>query len=108
MAEDEKLNTVNNVSNIKKVLINLNNYCKKLNIPLIKLYISNRKYKKFMLQDPYTNKIIHFGDIRYQDFAKTNDNKRRLLYLARATKIKGDWQNNPLSPNNLSINLLWN
>ncbi len=106
--EDEKFNTINNVSNIKKVLINLNNYCKKLNIPLIKLYISDRKNKKFMLKDDYLNKIVHFGDLRYQDYTKHNNDKRRLLYLNRATKIHGNWINNPLSPNNLSIHLLWN
>lgn len=43
----------------------------------------------------------------YEDYTKHNDPERRLRYLARATKIKGDWKNNPYSPNNLSIRLLW-
>lgn len=34
------------------------------------------------------------------------DEKRR-LYRARATKIKGNWKDDPYSPNNLAINLLW-
>ena len=35
-------------------------------------------------------------------------NQHRERYLKRATKIRGDWQDNPFSANNLSINLLWN
>ncbi len=32
---------------------------------------------------------------------------RRKAYLARATKIKQNWKDDPYSKNNLSINLLW-
>ena len=71
------------------------------------LYVSDKKYKKYKVLDPKTNKFVHFGDIRYQDFTYHKDEKRRLRYLKRATKIKGDWKNNKYSPNNLSINLLW-
>jgi hypothetical protein len=71
------------------------------------LYVSDKKYKKYKIFDPNTNKFVHFGDIRYEDFTYHKDENRRLRYLKRATKIKGDWMNNKFSPNNLSINLLW-
>ena len=34
------------------------------------------------------------------------DNRRR-NYRKRATNIKGNWRNNPISPNNLAIRILW-
>jgi len=104
MNEEDKLY---NVSNIKEVLIKLNKYCKKLNLIIPELYISHLKNKKFMLRNPYTNKIVHFGDSRYSDFTKHKDNKKRLSYLSRAMNIKGNWKNDPFSANNLSINILW-
>jgi hypothetical protein len=70
------------------------------------IYISNRKNKKYMIEDP-SGKLVHFGDSRYQDFSVHADIERRARYLARATKIPGAWKNNKYSPNNLSINLLW-
>ncbi len=33
--------------------------------------------------------------------------KHRARYLARATKIKGNWKDDPQSPNNLAIKILW-
>jgi len=33
--------------------------------------------------------------------------KKRKAYLARATKIKGDWKADKHSPNNLAIRILW-
>jgi hypothetical protein len=71
------------------------------------LYISENKYKKYKILNPYTDKFIHFGDLRYEDFTYHQDENRRLRYLKRATNIKGDWIHNKYSPNNLSINLLW-
>ncbi len=38
------------------------------------------------------NKYIHFGDLRYQDYTKHQDNERRKRYIGRANKIKGDWK----------------
>ena len=72
------------------------------------IYISDRKDKKYMIYDLNNDKHIHFGSILYEDFTKHNDEVRRINYLKRALKIKGDWKNDFLSPNNLSINLLWN
>ena len=76
----------------------------------IRLSISKRKNKKYMIYDSINDKWIHFGSFKppMEDYTYHNDNKRRLNYLSRATKIKGNWNSNPYSPNNLSINLLWN
>ncbi len=72
-----------------------------------KIAFSPRKNKKYVIVDPNTNKYIHFGDIRFSDFTKHKDENRRQKYLLRATNIKGNWKNNPYSPNNLSIKILW-
>jgi len=60
-----------------------------------------------------------FGNINYNDFIQysylesickmtaqeVDDHRRR--YLARATRIKGDWRSNSTSPNMLAIKILW-
>jgi deferrochelatase/peroxidase EfeB len=71
------------------------------------LYISTRKDKKYMIEDPKTGKMVHFGHMDYEDFTKHKDKERRERYLKRATNIKGNWESNPYSPNNLSIHVLW-
>ncbi len=72
------------------------------------LYTSTRKDKKYMIKDP-DGKWVHFGGMNppMEDFTKHKDEKRRNAYLSRATKIKGDWKDNPYSSNNLSIHILW-
>ena len=72
-----------------------------------KIYFSNRKGKKYKIFNPNTNKFVHFGAIGYQDYTKHQEPRRRERYLARATNTKGQWRNDPYSPNNLSINILW-
>lgn len=74
------------------------------NVPL---YYSTRSSKKYMVITP-DNKLVHFGQQGYEDYTKHQDEKRRKSYLARSTKIKGDWATNKYSPNNLAIHLLWN
>ena len=69
------------------------------------LYLSSNSKKKYMIYDGH--KWIHFGQMGYEDFTKHKDLKRRHNYLTRTAKMKGDWKNNPLSPNNLSRNILW-
>jgi hypothetical protein len=69
------------------------------------IYLSERKHKKYAIEND--GKFIHFGDKRFEDFTKHNDEKRRLNYLKRASNIKGDWMHNKYSPNMLSIILLW-
>ena len=71
------------------------------------LYQSNRKNKKYMIYNPDAQKWIHFGQIGYTDFTKHQNQERRLDYLRRTSKIKGDWRKDPYSPNNLSRNILW-
>ena len=81
----------------------------------VKLFQSTRKTKKYMIYNPYNNKFVHFGQMGYLDFTKyvqiydiKRANEHRIRYLKRALKIRGNWQNNPYSPNFLSILLLWN
>ena len=80
----------------------------------VKLLQSTRKTKKYMIYNPYNNKFIHFGAMGYLDFTKYVQlydikiaNEHRIRYLKRALKIKGNWMDNPYSPNFLSILLLW-
>jgi hypothetical protein len=72
----------------------------------IQLHMSNKPTKKYMIQSP-TGKYIHFGQMGYEDYTKHQNDIRRINYLNRATNIKGKWRDDPYSPNNLSINLLW-
>ena len=71
---------------------------------------STRKTKKYMIFDPYNNKFVHFGAMSYLDFTKYVQlydmkiaNKHRIRCLKRALKIKGNWKDNPFSPNYLSL-----
>lgn len=72
----------------------------------VKIYISNRPTKKYMVQD-LDGKWVHFGEMGFQDFTKHLDKERQYRYLKRAMKIRGDWYKNKYSPNMLAINLLW-
>jgi len=74
------------------------------------LYKSDKKSKKYMIYDPNEDTIVYFGALNpsYEDYLKHNDDMRRLRYLKRAMKIKGNWYKNPYSPNSLAINILWN
>ena len=69
------------------------------------LYRSDKKDKKYKIFDG--NKWVHFGQMGYQDFTKHKDENRRNNYLKRTANMKGNWKNNPYSPNNLSRNILW-
>jgi DNA adenine methylase len=65
------------------------------------------------------NGQVHYGNPDYNDYIiyswlehkgeveKGTADKRRELYRARATNIKGNWKKNKYSPNNLAINILW-
>ena len=72
----------------------------------IPIYLSSKPEKKYMVQDP-NGKWIHFGQIKFEDFTKHKDMKRRQNYLTRTAGMKGDWKDNPYSANNLSRNILW-
>lgn len=70
------------------------------------LYVSKKKDKKYDIVKP-DGKIVSFGQMGYEDFTKHKDIDRRRRYLARATNMKGNWKDDPYSPNNLSIHILW-
>ena len=70
------------------------------------IYESAAKNKKFAVVTP-AGKIVNFGMKGSEDFTQHRDTERQKNYLARANGIKGDWKNNKYSPNNLSINVLW-
>lgn len=73
------------------------------------LYKSLNPKKKYMIWDKINNKWVYFGSMipPMQDYLKHKDYDRMLRYRARAENIKGNWRDNPYSPNNLSINILW-
>lgn len=72
------------------------------------LSFSRRRDKKLVYQG------VNFGNSNYDDFViyfltegEAEARKRRNMYLRRALKIKGDWKDDPLSPNNLAIKIIW-
>jgi len=71
----------------------------------VKIYLSNKKDKKFMIE--HNGKFIHFGAYGMEDYTKHKDDERRDRYLKRASNIKGNWKDYKYSPNNLAINILW-
>ena len=72
-----------------------------------KIFRSTRKEKKYMIKDPKTRKLVHFGQMNYEDYTKHKNKTRRRDYLTRSTRIKGDWKKNKYSANNLAIHVLW-
>jgi hypothetical protein len=69
---------------------------------------------KHKLQIPNAEgKIVRFGAVKLGDYIlytlqkNPEAEKHRKAYLARATKIKGDWAKDPYSPNSLAIGVLW-
>lgn len=71
-----------------------------------KIDISTKKDKKYMIKTP-DGKIVHFGQMGYEDFTKHKNKTRRKNYLTRSRRIKGDWKQDKYSANNLAIHLLW-
>jgi hypothetical protein len=102
----EKLKQLSKISNPKEVIKKAQQY---FNDPNIKVYLSNRKNKKYAIYDPNNKKLIHFGQFYppMEDYTMHKNDIRRDNYLKRAMNIKGNWKNNPYSPNRLSIALLW-
>ena len=99
-----KYNQLIQVSNPNEVVKKANAY---LGAGNYEIYISPLKEKKYLIINKDDGKKTHFGNINYEDYTKHKDDKRRASYLARSTKIRGNWANNKFSANNLSINLLW-
>ena len=74
-------------------------------------FSSDEKHK---LQIPNAEgKIVRFGAVGLGDYIlytlqkNPEAEKHRKAYLARATKIKGDWAKDAYSPNSLAIGVLW-
>lgn len=69
------------------------------------------KHKLVMKKDDGTE--VRFGSVGKGDFilwskkSKEEGEKKRKAYLARATKIKGDWKDDKFSKNNLAIRIGW-
>jgi hypothetical protein len=84
-----------------------------------KMFFSNDPKYKIMTQDD-NKKWIKFGSSTNNDYIiysilesygvypDGTAEKKRQQYLARATKIKGEWKDNKYSKNNLAIRILWN
>jgi 2-succinyl-5-enolpyruvyl-6-hydroxy-3-cyclohexene-1-carboxylate synthase len=72
----------------------------------LKIQLSTKKEKKYMAITP-SGKIVHFGQMGYEDFTKHKNKTRRKNYLTRSAKIRGDWAKNKYSANNLARKLLW-
>ena len=73
----------------------------------VKIKLSDKPIKKYMVLNPNTNKYVYFGQMGYEDFTKHNDTKRRKNYLSRSGNISGNWKDDKYSANNLSRNILW-
>lgn len=72
------------------------------------LYTSATKGKKYDIYDPNKGKWISFGSLGYEDHTKHRNDIRRINYLNRSNRIRGDWRSNPYSKNNLARKILWN
>jgi len=69
---------------------------------LNQVHESSRKDKKYMVFDG--NKMVHFGQMGFEDYTKHGDEKRRSNFMKRNHR----WANSPIySPAWLSYNLLW-
>lgn len=69
----------------------------------IKLRISTRKNKKYMIENPQGN-WIHFGQMGYEDYTLHRDKERRKAFRSRNRA----WRHAPTySPRYLSYWLLW-
>ena len=66
------------------------------------IQLSSRKDKKYMVSDG--KKLIHFGQMGYEEYTKHHDEKRRELFRKRNRKWK---DTEKYSPAWLSYHLLW-
>jgi hypothetical protein len=73
----------------------------------VDIRLSNNPKKKYMVYNPQKNKWINFGQMGYEDHTRHLNPIRRHNYLTRTAFMKGNWENDKYSPNNLSRNILW-
>jgi len=97
--EEDKLLELEQFSNIEKVRKN----AEKLGIKNM-IYPSTRKDKKYMVRHPDTYKFIHFGQMGYEDFTKSNDINKRNNFKKRNKRWADAY---PYTPAFLSYWLLW-
>jgi len=97
-----KTEDIKKFSNPKEVYRRASKYLGKT----AKIELSKRNDKKYMVTTP-TGKIVHFGQMGYEDYTKHKNKTRRKNYLTRSGKIKGDWAKDKYSANNLARRLLW-
>lgn len=100
---NEWLLAIRKVSNPIRVIDNAKKYLGPDSIILP----SEKPTKKYKVYNPNTNKYVYFGSMSYEDYTMHRDKNRQQNYLKRSSKIRGNWRNNPYSPNNLSRELLW-
>jgi len=98
-----KENEIYEYSNPQEVLKKAKKYLGKD----VKIHLSSKEDKKYMIYNPIKEKWIHFGQMGYEDYTKHKNDKRRENYLKRAGNMRGNWRDNKYSPNNLSIHILW-
>jgi hypothetical protein len=72
-----------------------------------KLYPGTAASKKYSIYDKKNNRWVNFGQMGYEDYTKHHDKARRKNYLTRSGKIKGEWNSNRYSANNLARHILW-
>jgi hypothetical protein len=93
----DKMTELSKYSDFRKV----NKKAKQMKLNLV--YPSTRRDKKYMILND-NNKFIHFGQMGYSDFTKTNDLKKRDNFRKRNWK----WADaEPYTPSSLSYYLLW-
>lgn len=70
----------------------------------IEIFLSDKKDKKYMLFEPYSNGKIYFGQSNYEDYLKHNDEERRKQFKNRNKR----WATfHKFTPAYLSYNLTW-
>ncbi len=71
------------------------------------LFYSPHKSKKFRIYDPIFDKWVDFGNINEKDFTKHKNENLRQKFIKKISKSRGDWRENPFSPQRLTIEILW-
>jgi hypothetical protein len=71
-----------------------------------KIQLSTRRDKKYMVKTP-KGRLVHFGQMGYEDYTKHKNKTRRKNYLTRSAGIAGNWAEDAYSANNLARKLLW-
>lgn len=94
----EKLRQLERVSDINEV------NRKAMQLHLNEVHPSSQTRYKYMIYDPFKERMIHFGDMNYQDYTKHKDDRRRQNFKNRNRRFA----HAPIySPSYLSYYLLW-